>query len=181
MWFNGGQIAQWKTAMAIVLATAVAFMWTAVAAQATVLPAKGGQGDRAEEVRCPDGHILVGFAGRTGSWIDQISLMCARLVIPGFTTGDVIVLPPRGGNGGGPEEQYCEQDAGIRDIRIIEELKAVFHPLDGKTGTVERMSRELIFLVTFPATGHLGHGVYLDANTIFQFRKHAQATSMPQV
>lgn len=63
-------------------------------AQSTVFPPKGEPGDRGDEVRCPDGHVLVGFSGRMGSWVDQISLMFARLVIPGFTTQDTFVLRP---------------------------------------------------------------------------------------
>ncbi len=96
-----------------------AIVWATFPALATVFPPEGGKGDRGEEVRCPGGHILVGFTGRTGLWIDQISLMCARLDIPGFTTHDVVVLaPPRGGIGGSGEEKYCEANAGIRDINI---------------------------------------------------------------
>lgn len=102
-----------------VLVIVAAIVSGTLPAQATVFPPEGGKGDRGEEVRCPDGHILVGFEGRTGLWIDQISLMCARLMIPGFTTQDVVVLaPPRGGIGGSREEKYCETNAGIRDINI---------------------------------------------------------------
>lgn len=86
------------------------------ASQATEFPVIGGQGDRAEQLRCPDGYVLVGFVGRVGNWIDQISPMCSELLRPAYVTGGVVVPPPRGGNGGTPVSQYCERDAAVRAI-----------------------------------------------------------------
>ncbi len=87
-------------------------------AQATVFPAQGGTGDVSEEYRCPSGHVLVGFAGRSGHWIDGIGLICSR-VLPGLSLGSVTTPPPKGGSGGSPDEQYCEPDAAIRAIKFF--------------------------------------------------------------
>ena len=91
-------------------------------ARATIFPAQGGQGDAAEEYRCPQGYVLVGFVGRTGTWIDQVGLMCSQ-VLAGYATGGVVAPPAKGGNGGTPNEQYCERDAAIRAIA----LKILYH------------------------------------------------------
>lgn len=103
--------------IAAVVVAAAAF-WASLPAQATVFPARGGQGDRAEEYRCPAGAVLTGFHGRTGAWIDQIGLICSEL-LPDFRMGSVTRLHVKGGIGGSPAEQYCQQDAGIREIRVL--------------------------------------------------------------
>jgi hypothetical protein len=103
-------------AMAVLLGLAFASLFAALPADATTFAPVGGRGDRQEEVRCPDSHILVGFSGRRGRWVDQLSLMCARLQIPGYTTHEVVTLSPRGGGGGVHEERYCERNAGIRGV-----------------------------------------------------------------
>jgi len=107
-------------------------------AHATVFPVFGAPGDRGEEVRCPNGHLLVGFSGRAGLWIDQLSLMCAA-VNPDFTLGSVVVLPPRGGSGGVRAENYCAPNSAItrvaiemQDFKYIRKLEyACTRPKDG--------------------------------------------------
>lgn len=141
---------KWFARLLLAVFTMVA---SAVSAQATVFPPEGGKGDRAEEVRCPSGHVLVGFQGRTGSWIDQISLMCAPLVIPGFTTKDALVLPPpKGGNGGSPASRYCERDAAIRGItiRVLEEF--AFKPF-GQSVSRPTYVRDIQFSCSRPRDG----------------------------
>ncbi len=78
----------------------------------------GGAGDRGEEYRCPVGKVLVGLSGRTGSWIDQVSLVCAA-PLSNYSMGQQNILPPRGGNGGSPSEQTCSQDSAIRSINAF--------------------------------------------------------------
>jgi len=102
---------------ALTLAAMAAVTLTAMSAQATTFPAHGGQGDRAEAFVCPNGYILSGFHGRGASWIDQVGLICSR-VLPGYGTGHTARLKPKGGSGGGPIENYCDRDGGIRSIRV---------------------------------------------------------------
>lgn len=87
-------------------------------AQATTFHEQGGVGDFREEYRCPAGQMLVGFFGRTGSWIDQIGLICARFAQPAYAAAGESRLPPRGGAGGGPNEQRCDADSAIRGATI---------------------------------------------------------------
>ncbi len=87
-------------------------------AQATVIPAQGATGDVHGEIRCPRGYVVVGFVGRTGSWIDKLAPMCAQ-VMPGYVTGGVVVPDGKGGNGGEPTDRYCPRDTAVRDISLI--------------------------------------------------------------
>jgi hypothetical protein len=115
---NATKVALSKTATAIALAAlaVIGLIGAVRQAQATVFPAQGGKGDRAEEYRCPAGYVLSGFYGQTGAWIDQIGLICSE-VLPDMRLGRVTRLHVRGGIGGSPTEQYCVPDAGIRQIR----------------------------------------------------------------
>ncbi len=101
---------------ATVFAIACATMFT-LPSHATVFPAPGGSGDRAEEYRCPAGYALSGFHGRSGLWIDQIGLICSEL-LPDFRLGRLMRLQVKGGIGGSPVEQYCERDSAIRSITV---------------------------------------------------------------
>lgn len=55
---------------------------------------------------CPADQVVVGFEGRSGNLVDQISLHCAPLIISGppyaVTLGSFSVLPSVGGAGGNP-------------------------------------------------------------------------------
>lgn len=126
------------------LAALFVFLGLCLPAQATVFPAHGGKGDRAEECLCPQGQVLVGFHGRTGSWIDQIGLICAPFAPPAYARGALRRQQPRGGNGGGTNEQYCIADAAIRQVtvRMLGEYRGIrkyvwsidfscFRPRDG--------------------------------------------------
>jgi hypothetical protein len=107
------------------LAAAAAFTLIAltVTVHAAIFPPVGGRGDRAEEVRCPQGRILVGFHGRTGGWIDQIGLICATFIRPALNRGGFARMPAKGGNGGARNEQYCSDDGAIRqiEVRVVDE------------------------------------------------------------
>lgn len=137
-------------------------------ARATVFAILGGGGDRAEEVRCPDGHILVGFSGRSGHWIDQLGLICARVQIPGYTTHDVTTLPPRGGGGGVFSEKYCARNAGVRGIDL--------YLTDGAPLAVWKVG----FSCAFPANGSPAQGLvfgtsdFLDNRGIPQHCPHSE-------
>jgi hypothetical protein len=87
-------------------------------AHATEFPAYGGAGDHGGEIRCPPDQVMVGIRGRTGWWIDQVAPVCAPIKRPAFTIGAKVSLPPVGGGGGTPNEQYCQQNAAIRAIEI---------------------------------------------------------------
>ena len=100
----------------------------------------GARGDFQETYNCPTGQFLTGLYGRTGSWIDQVGLVCARFVQPSYSAGSQVKQPPRGGNGGGPNEQVCDADSAIRTayVRLTNDMKRVayikfscFRPRDG--------------------------------------------------
>jgi hypothetical protein len=126
---------------AVFSAAVAAILLSIEPAHATVFPAMGGRGDRAEEYLCPTGEVLIGFRGRTGSWIDQIGLLCAA---PGadYSIGPSNALPPRGGNGGSPTEQYCAPDSAIRRIET--------RFMAGTVGGIKSMDRaKYVLSITF--------------------------------
>jgi hypothetical protein len=67
---------------------------------------------------CPAGQYLVGVLGNTGSWIDQITVVCAELK-PDNTFGTGRTLPSRGGSGGAYKKVTCDgKDESITRISM---------------------------------------------------------------
>jgi hypothetical protein len=65
------------------LAVVIAFVASLLLAQAamaeeTLLEVFGGKGGNPVRVDCEPGSYVVGFTGRAGAWIDQVSVVCAR-------------------------------------------------------------------------------------------------------
>jgi hypothetical protein len=86
---------------------------------ATILTGLGGRGDYSAEARCRPSEMdyLVGFAYKSGDWMDQIQPLCARL-ISAAQFGKKRYLNVRGGNGGYAGEQYCHDDEVVSGIRV---------------------------------------------------------------
>lgn len=82
----------------------------------TEFKAHGGPGDRSTPRMCDPGSYIVGFAGRTGAWIDNIAPICAPLQDPGGL-GQRSTEPPAGGSGGGPNEKTCDRDEVVTSMR----------------------------------------------------------------
>jgi hypothetical protein len=59
----------------------------------------------------------VGFIGNTGSWIDQITVICAKPNTDLTFTGRRSIAS-RGGSGGAYLESYCPSDSAISGITI---------------------------------------------------------------
>jgi hypothetical protein len=81
-------------------------------------PPGGGSGDYSVEARCRPSEMdyLVGFAYRTGMWMDQIQPLCAGLK-SAVQFGGRRHLKERGGTGGGQGEQYCQDDEVISAVK----------------------------------------------------------------
>lgn len=94
-------------------------------AAATDLPQYGARGDRSFREVCAPGTYLVGLQVRSGLWIDQVAIKCAR-VAPNGTTSGVTVSAAHGGDGGGPfrGQDQCAQGS------IINGLNFSFTPND---------------------------------------------------
>ena len=102
------------------LATILAFVVTAAPASAhRAWPVVGGSGDATTTVMCPPGEQIVGFEGRTGLWIDQVRLMCAKQ-IDGSTMGEPhSVGDALGGYGGAAKRVVCGRKAYIHAIGML--------------------------------------------------------------
>lgn len=149
-----------RSALAItsILALASTLLAGTPSAEATVFPADGGQGDRAEIYKCPRYHVLVGFYGRSGAWVDQIGLICAEFSGPAWTRGELIRAAPKGGNGGTPQEQYCTGDSAIRQITVTN----LYVP----SKMTHRYARSLNFACATPRNGAAAGGARFDAPSI---------------
>jgi hypothetical protein len=45
-----------------------------------MFPAVGDRGDASFNDRCPDHQYLIGLAGRAGTYIDQVQIICALII-----------------------------------------------------------------------------------------------------
>jgi hypothetical protein len=145
-------------ALASILALASTLLGGTSPSQATVFPADGGQGDRAEIYKCPRHTVLVGFYGRTGAWIDQIGLICAEFSGTAWNRGELVRAAPKGGNGGTPQEQYCTGDSAIRQITpetLYDGLKMS-----------SKYARSLRFVCFRPRDGSTAGGAHFSAPSI---------------
>lgn len=127
-------------------------------ADATVFPADGGQGDRAELYTCPRYHVLVGIYGRTGAWIDQIGLICAEFSGPDWKRGELKREAPKGGSGGTPQEKYCTGDSAIRQVTP----EKLFDGIEASS----KYARSLRFSCFSPRNGSAAGGAHFDAPSI---------------
>lgn len=71
-------------------------------AAGTSLPSRGMVGTASWSRSCPADHMIVGFVGRSGALIDQLTFSCAPLTVTGatVTVGVVVTLAAVGGGGG---------------------------------------------------------------------------------
>jgi hypothetical protein len=72
-------------------------------------PAWGGPGDAQVPDLCgQQQYFITGFKFRSGSWLDQLEIVCQRHNLDGkVDAARITPNPPRGGEGGGPNETYC--------------------------------------------------------------------------
>jgi hypothetical protein len=99
--------AQWENLARLATCALICLMATIPYAFAgTEFPPDGGPGGGMFREDCPPGQYLVGARYRAGSWLDQISIICAPVDATGMT-GQRWYGSMFGGNGGGPHEQSC--------------------------------------------------------------------------
>lgn len=83
-----------------------------------LLPVQGGGGGGGFFAVCPPDHFVVGLRGRTGAWIDNMRLICARGGVPslgapfdhGFVIGNSV--------GGADDVAQCPQNTFVKNIRF---------------------------------------------------------------
>ena len=81
-------------------------------ASTTSFTVYGDRGEHGARDECPAGQYLVGFIGKTGAWVDQITVICAK---PGsdLTFSGRRSIASRGGGGGAYAEAYCNADEAV--------------------------------------------------------------------
>ncbi len=75
---------------------------------------------------CPQGHVLVGFSGRTGASVDQLTIWCSRAMVYRSSKGfQILISQPNkyrtiGGNGGSPFSlQKCPPATAVTGLKIF--------------------------------------------------------------
>lgn len=103
---------KYACSVALVIATCVP------AGAKTVYPAAGGTGT-ATQVECDHDEYLVGFAGRTGNWVDELRPLCAKISSDGqrgpITDDNGVV----GGTGGSRSQFSCPADSFIYAMKVF--------------------------------------------------------------
>jgi hypothetical protein len=93
----------------------------------TALTVRGTGPGTTMALRCPKNQVVVGYDGRSGSWIDQLSFRCAPLLSTNKDTavvlGPVTKIGPVGGDGG---DQYGETDCGPSQVSVGSRARADF-------------------------------------------------------
>jgi hypothetical protein len=82
----------------------------------TMFPAVGDRGDASFNDRCPAQQYLIGLAGRAGTYIDQIQIICAPFA--NGTHGTKYFGPLHGGSGGTPLEFSCASDSVVSGVEL---------------------------------------------------------------
>jgi hypothetical protein len=68
----------------------------------------GGNGGAPFRLDCGTSALLVGIAGRSGAFVDQLAGLCAKIdPVSGTWVGGVYETQRVGGNGGGPFSKVC--------------------------------------------------------------------------
>lgn len=94
----------------ILLQSIIGFGTTVPYSSATLAPSDGIGGDSGAPFRidCGASAVLVGIAGRSGSFVDQIAGLCVKIdPVSGIWVGGVYETARAGGNGGKPFSKVC--------------------------------------------------------------------------
>jgi hypothetical protein len=89
------------------------------------LTERGGTGSTRFTALCPANHVVVGFSGRAGSFLDQLQLQCAALSITSTAPLSVVIgtrsfLGRSGGSGGSAFQDACLPGQVVRGHTINE-------------------------------------------------------------
>jgi hypothetical protein len=85
----------------------------------TALVVRGTGTGTTMSLRCPKNQVVIGYEGRSGSWVDQLSFRCAPLALVNKDTevvlGPVTKIGPVGGGGGGARGEI---DCGASEVAV---------------------------------------------------------------
>ncbi|MCA9421253.1 MAG: hypothetical protein KC592_09550 [Nitrospira sp.] len=80
-------------------------------------PVEGGPGGNPFRADCPKGSYLIGLAGRTGNWVDQLAPICAPWQPTEHVLGASSIGKSHGtSTGGKPQQKTCPSDQVIYDL-----------------------------------------------------------------
>ncbi|MBT2747884.1 MULTISPECIES: hypothetical protein [unclassified Lysobacter] len=99
-------------------------------------------------IECPDRHVVVGFAGRVGAWVDNIALLCAGWDASAQRLGPPAAQPRIGeSNGGDALSKRCPDGMAVgadyriayaRDPRVLHSIEFTCVPIDGSSNRIAR-------------------------------------------
>lgn len=96
-----------------VVALTAATVWASPTFALHAMPVVGDHGDKSVHAECPPGQTMVGFSGRTGTWVDAIQLVCAPI------NGQPVAIGPRyGGAGGRDTDSLCPKGWRMQNVSL---------------------------------------------------------------
>jgi hypothetical protein len=101
----------------------------------------GAQGDTGIDLRCSGGRYVVGVTGATGTNIDRIQLLCARLGPDGSALPSDNKSVAVGGPGGGPNTKNCSATSYVNsvDVYLTKSKKQVRELIAGCTNSTDEV------------------------------------------
>jgi YVTN family beta-propeller protein len=103
-------------------------------------PTIGGLGGTRYGLACNANETLVGIAGRSGSYVDQVGPQCVRLDSTGHWIGDPVTRGSAGGTGGNAYTKTCARDSAVsgfrgRGFQYVDQLDVECKALDASGRT----------------------------------------------
>src|SRR5262249_22503784 len=138
----------------------------------------GGLGGTRYSLACNANETLVGIAGRSGSFVDQVGPQCVRLDSTGHWIGNPVTRGSAGGTGGSPYTKTCARDSAVSGFRgrgnsYVDQLDVSCKTLTsaGKTTGSDT------FLGAVGGSGGAAHGPYGCGTNTPAFEIHGTALS----
>lgn len=85
----------------------------------------GGGGEGSYDISCGAGNVPVGIFGRSGAWLDNLGLLCARVLEDG-SLSPTFETESAGGDGGSPGEATCPPDQVVVGFTIWSDASVVY-------------------------------------------------------
>jgi hypothetical protein len=138
----------------------------------------GGLGGTRYSLACNPNETLVGVAGHSGSFVDQVGAQCVRLNSTGHWIGNPLTRGSAGGPGGSPYTKTCARDAAVvgfrgRGFQYLDQLDVECKALDSSGKTTGSGT----FLGAVGGTGGAAQGAYECGTGNPAFEIHGTALS----
>jgi hypothetical protein len=92
----------------------------ALAAEWSTPTLGGSGGTRSYNLDCGKGSVMVGLMSKSGSWIDEIGVICRKVDARTGQLGEEFTRGPKGGSGGVPKISKCRSGGVIGSVLDVQ-------------------------------------------------------------